>query len=56
MSGTPVRAPATPAGKAAPLVRGRLNHVSAEEAEEDPGVLMGELRINDNPATVLFDS
>ena len=36
--------------------RGRLNHVSAEEAEEDPGVLMGTLRINGYPTTVLFDS
>ena len=36
--------------------RGRLNHVSAEKAEEDPGVLMGTLRINGYPATVLFDS
>ncbi|RAV77534.1 hypothetical protein DBT52_09225, partial [Aerococcus mictus] len=52
----PVRAPATPTGKAGPTVRGRLNHVSVEEAEEDPGVLMGELRINNNLATVLFDS
>ena len=39
-----------------PVRRGRLNHVSAEEAEEDPGVLMGMLRINDYPASVLFDS
>ena len=38
------------------MVRGRLNHVSVEEAEDDPGVLMGELRINGNTATVLFDS
>ena len=53
---TPARAPATPTGKAGPTVRGRLNHISAEEAEEDPGVLMGELRINNNLATVLFDS
>ena len=36
--------------------RGRLNHVLAKEAEEDPGVLMGTLRINGYPATVLFDS
>ena len=53
---TPARAPATPAGKAGPIVRGRLNHISAEEAEEDPGVLMGELRINGNTDTTLFDS
>ena len=53
---TPARAPATPTGKAGPIVRGRLNHVSAEQAEEDPSVLMGELRINNNLATILFDS
>ena len=37
-------------------MRGRLNHVSVEEAEDDPGVLMGELRINGITATTLFDS
>ena len=56
VAGAPARAPATPAGKAGPIVRGRLNHISAEEAEEDPGVLMGTLQINGNSATVLFDS
>jgi hypothetical protein len=35
---------------------GRLNHVSIEEAEEDPSVILGTLRINSTPATVLFDS
>ena len=43
ITGNPARAPATPAGKAGPIVRRRLNHVSAEEAEEDSGVLKGEL-------------
>src|SRR5664279_5495686 len=41
---------------AAAIGRGRLTHVTAEEAEEDPGVLLGTLRINTFPATVLFDS
>jgi hypothetical protein len=36
--------------------RGRLNHVSIEEAEEDPSVILGTLRINSIPATVLLDS
>ena len=35
--------------KAMTVSRGRLNHVSAEGVEEDPGVLMGTLRINDYP-------
>ena len=46
---TPVPAPSTLAAKAMTASRGRLNHVSAEEAEEDPGVLMGTLRINEYP-------
>ena len=33
-----------------------LNHISAEEAREDPSVIMGTLRINQIPAKVLFDS
>ena len=49
-------APSTPAAKATSVSRGRLNHVSAEGVEEDPGVLMGTLRINTYPASVLFDS
>lgn len=36
--------------------RARLTHVSADEAEEDPSVLMGTLYINSILATVLFDS
>ena len=36
--------------------RGHLNHVTIEEAQEDPSVLLGTLRINSVPATVLFDS
>ena len=56
LTGNPARAHATPAGKGGPIVRRRLNHVSAEEAKKDPGVLMGELRINNTRTTVLFDS
>ena len=52
----PAPAPSTPAAKAVPISRGRLNHVSAEGVERDPLVLMGMLRINDSPASVLFDS
>ena len=36
--------------------RGRLNHVTIAEAENDPSVLLGTLRINSIPVTVLFDS
>ena len=36
--------------------RGRLTHVNAEEAQNDPSVLMGTLRLNSNSVTVLFDS
>ena len=52
----PAPAPSTPAAKAVTVSRGHLNHVSAEGVEEDPGVLMGTLRINAYPASVLFDS
>ena len=46
----------TPAAKATSVSRGRLNHVSAEEADKDPSVLMGTLQINGYPVSVLFDS
>jgi hypothetical protein len=36
--------------------RGRLNDVSAEEAEEAPDVVLGTFLINSVPAKVLFDS
>src|SRR5664279_2577723 len=42
--------------KTAAAGRGRLTHVTAEEIQEDPSVLLGTLRINTFPATVLFDS
>ena len=56
ITGNPARAPATSAGKAGPIVHRRLNRASAKEAEEDSGVLMGELLINNYLTTVLFDS
>ena len=52
----PAPAPSTPAAKATTVSRGRLNHVSAEGAEEDPSVLMGTLQIDGYPVSVLFDS
>jgi hypothetical protein len=36
--------------------RGRLNHVTAEEAAEAPDVVLGMFLINSIPARVLFDS
>jgi hypothetical protein len=36
--------------------RGRLNHVTAEEAAEAPDVIMGTFLVNSIPARVLFDS
>jgi hypothetical protein len=35
---------------------GRVNHVTAEEAQEAPDVVIGMLFINDTSAVVLFDS
>jgi hypothetical protein len=36
--------------------RGRLTHITTEEAQEDPSVILGTLRVNSILATVLFDS
>nr|XP_020175839.1 uncharacterized protein LOC109761433 [Aegilops tauschii subsp. strangulata] len=33
-----------------------VNHVAAEEAQEDPDVVLGTFLVNSTPATVLFDS
>jgi hypothetical protein len=38
------------------VVRGRLNHVKAAEAEETPDVVLGTFLINSVPAKILFDS
>ncbi|MBJ4473577.1 hypothetical protein JGE33_24720, partial [Salmonella enterica subsp. enterica serovar Kentucky] len=35
---------------------GRVNAVTAEEAQEAPDVVLGTLSVNSCPATVLFDS
>ena len=32
-----------------------MNHVTAEEAQEDPGVILGTFLVNSTPAIVLFD-
>jgi hypothetical protein len=37
-------------------VRGRVNHVSVEEAQNDSSVVLGTCFVNSIPATVLFDS
>jgi hypothetical protein len=36
--------------------RGRVNHVSAETAQENPHVMLGMFFVNSIPASVLFDS
>ena len=35
---------------------GRVNHVTTEEAQVDPDVVLGMFLVNSAPATVLFDS
>lgn len=39
-----------------PLAKGRVNHVTAEEVQEDQGVLLGMFSINSRPVLVFFDS
>jgi hypothetical protein len=36
--------------------RGRVNHVTTEQAQDAPGVVLGTFSVNTVPATVLFDS
>jgi hypothetical protein len=36
--------------------RGHVNHISAEEAKDAPGVVVGMLLVNSTPAVVPFDS
>jgi hypothetical protein len=38
------------------VARGRLNHVTAEEAAEAPDIVLGTFLVNSTPARVLFDS
>jgi hypothetical protein len=33
-----------------------VNHVTAEEAQDAPGVVLGTFSVNSLPATILFDS
>ena len=35
--------------------RGHVNHISVEEAQEDPDCILGTFLVNSTPATVLFD-
>src|SRR6187401_58385 len=42
--------------KPIPTARGHVNYVSAEEAYEDPNVVLGMLLVNCHPASVLFDT
>jgi hypothetical protein len=35
---------------------GRVNHVTTEQAQDAPGVVLGTFSVNTVPATVLFDS
>ena len=37
-------------------MKGNLNHVTAEEAQEAPDMVMGMFPVNSVPAAVLFDS
>ena len=38
------------------VTKGHLNHVTAEEAQEAPHMVIGTIPVNSVPATVLFDS
>jgi hypothetical protein len=38
------------------FVRGKVNHVAVEEAQEAPDVVIGTFSVNDLSAVVLFDS
>ena len=38
------------------VVRGRVNHVTLEGAQEAPDVVLGKFLVNSVPASVLFDS
>ncbi|KAE8816079.1 putative retrotransposon protein [Hordeum vulgare] len=36
-------------------IRGRVNHISAEEAQEDPDCILEMFLVNSTPSTILFD-
>lgn len=42
--------------KSASTERGRVHHVSAKDAHDDPDVVLGTLLVNCHPASVLFDT
>ena len=42
--------------KTVPIIKGHLKHISAEEAQEDPDLVIGTFPVNSVPALVLFDS
>ena len=42
--------------KSAPTECGRVHHVSAKDAHDDPDVVLGTLLVNCHPASVLFDT
>jgi hypothetical protein len=48
----------TPQGNRAQqnYVRGKINHVTVEQAQEAPEVVLGTFLVNSEPASVLFDS
>ncbi|MGL6082369.1 MAG: hypothetical protein ACRC4N_07805, partial [Gammaproteobacteria bacterium] len=45
-----------PGGTPQSVVRGRVNHVTLEGAQEAPDVVLGKFLVNSVPASVLFDS
>jgi hypothetical protein len=54
---TPTRgANSVPVAAKQNYARGRVNHVTVEEAQEAPDVVIGRFFINDTFAVVLFDS
>jgi hypothetical protein len=48
----------TPQGNRAQqnFVRGKINHVTVEQAQEAPEVLLGTFLVNSEPVYILFDS
>ena len=42
--------------QSAPTELGRVHHVSAKDAHDDPDVVLGTLLVNCHPASVLFDT
>jgi hypothetical protein len=37
-------------------MRGKVNHVLAEQAQDAPGIVLDTFLVNSVPATILFDS